>query len=180
MFEFQDVILNISSVNPKQTELHIFADASKNAFAAVAYLRIEHEGKVECALVGSKCKVAPQKLMSIPRLELQAAILGTRLANSIRNAHTIKINRQVFWSDSKTVICWIRSDHRKYRQFVAFRIGEILESTNEKEWKWIPTKMNVADEATKWQRIPEFDLSNRWFRGPDFLLQSESEWPVEP
>lgn len=169
----------ISSARPYKTELHVFVDASEHAFAAVAYLRAEQDGIVECALIGAKTKVAPQQLISIPRLELQAATLGTRLANSIITAHTIKIDRRVFWSDSKTVMCWIRSDHRRYRQFVAFRIGEILESSTEKEWRWIPTKMNVADEATKWQRTPSFEFNNRWFEGPKFLLQSEDEWPKE-
>lgn len=169
----------ISSERPYKTELHVFVDASENAFAAVAYFRFEQDNIIECALVGAKTKVAPKQPMSIPRLELQAATLGTRIANSIIAAHTIKVDRRVFWSDSKTVIYWIRSDHRRYRQFVAFRIGEILESSKEMEWRWIPTKMNVADEATKWQHTPSFDPTARWFQGPNFLLQSEIDWPEE-
>lgn len=36
---------------------------------------------------------------------------------------------------------------------------------------------NVADEATKWQKTPEFNEASRWFSGPEFLLQKEDNWP---
>lgn len=116
--------LNLSSKNLRSTQLHIFVDASENAFAANGYFRVESEGKVECVLVGSKGRVAPTKPMTIPRLELQAAVLGVRLANTIVDSHLVKIDRRFFWSDSKTVLYWLKSDPRKFRQFVSFRIGE--------------------------------------------------------
>lgn len=171
--------LKIPSANLSATQLHVFVDASENAFAAVAYFRFEVNGIVDCALIGAKTKVAPQKPMSIPRLELQAAVLGTRLASSIVEGHSMPIQKTFMWSDSKTVLCWLNSDPRKYRQFVAFRVGEILDSAEVKNWRWIPTKLNVADEATKWQRTPEFDPSNRWFAGPEFLFMDETKWPTD-
>lgn len=85
-------------------ELHVFTDASEEAYAAVAYFRIIDRGQVRCTLVGAKTKVAPLKPLSIPRLELQAALLGARLAKSIEENHTLNINRRVFWSDSSTVL----------------------------------------------------------------------------
>lgn len=63
---------------------------------------------------------------------------------------------------------------------MAHRVGEILESTNQIDWRWIPSKMNVADEMTKWVKPPSFDISNRWFCGPDFLKLSEEDWPRTP
>lgn len=158
-------------------ELHVFCDASENGMAAVAYFRFEEEGKVECALIGSKTRVAPLKFLSIPRLELQAAVLGARLADCIAKSHRMKISRRVFWTDSRDVVCWLRSDHRRYSQFVAFRVSELLDTTQASEWRWLPTKKNVADEGTKWQRLPDFQPSGRWFRGPDFLWQSVHQWP---
>lgn len=50
------------SYNNAEVQLHTFADASENGYAAVSYLRI--------SLVGSKTRVAPQRVTSIPRLEL--------------------------------------------------------------------------------------------------------------
>lgn len=89
----------------------------------------------------------------------------------------MKIQRTCFWSDSSTVNSWIKSDTRCYRQFVAFRINEILSLSSVDEWRWIPTKLNVADEATKWGKGPSFDSDSRWFHGPEFLYDNEQEWP---
>ena len=65
-------------------QLHVFCDASESGTAAVAYFRFEEEGNVESIIVGSKTRVAPLKFLSIPRLELQAAVIGARLADTIR------------------------------------------------------------------------------------------------
>nr|XP_040219656.2 uncharacterized protein LOC120947904 [Anopheles coluzzii] len=160
-------------------ELHVFCDASEKGMAAVAYFRFE-EGRdmhIECALVGSKTCVAPLKFLSIPRLELQAAVIGARLAKTISQNHRLSIGRTIFWTDSKNVLSWLYSDHRRCIQFVAFRIGELLEGTNLDQWRWVPTKMNVADEGTKWSKRPDLSAQGRWFRGPSFLWEPESAWP---
>ena len=159
-------------------QLHVLCDASENGTAAVAYLRFEEDGKIECALVGSKTRVAPLRFLSIPRLELQAAVIGARLANTICQSHRISVNRTIFWTDSRNVLSWLQSDSRRYHQFVAFRIGELLEMTNVEQWRWIPTKLNVADDGTKWTQVPDLSQSSRWFRGPPFLWKSEPEWPA--
>ncbi|XP_062698846.1 uncharacterized protein LOC134284222 [Aedes albopictus] len=159
-------------------QLHTFVDASENGFAAVVYIRFERVGLVETAFVCAKTRVAPLKFLSIPRSELQASIVGVRLANSVTQSLSTTITGRYFWTDSKDVLCWLNSDHRRYSQFVAFRVSEILESTDAKEWRWVPTKQNVADEGTKWARRPGLSSSSRWFRGPEFLRTSEAEWPV--
>ncbi|XP_062713352.1 uncharacterized protein LOC134290269 [Aedes albopictus] len=160
-------------------DLHVFVDASEEAYAAVAYFRVIDNGCVRCSLVSSKTKVAPLHPLSIPRLELSAAVIGARLRKTIEEKHSLKIRRTVFWSDSSTVIAWIRSDARRYRQFVAFRVNEILSLSSVQEWRWVPTKLNVADEATKWGKGPSFDPDSRWYHGPDFLYDNELEWPKD-
>ncbi|XP_062557610.1 uncharacterized protein LOC134222475 [Armigeres subalbatus] len=160
-------------------ELHVFVDASESAYAAVAYFRIVDKGQVRCCLAGAKTKVAPLKQLSIPRLELQAATIGARLMKTITDSHTVTIKRRLMWSDSRTVLSWLRSDQRRYRQFVAFRVTEILEETSVADWRWVPSKQNVADEATKWGKSPDYFESCRWFKGPAFLYEDESQWPVE-
>ncbi|XP_062713750.1 uncharacterized protein LOC134290600 [Aedes albopictus] len=163
----------------KRLELHVFVDASEAAYACAAYFRIVDRGQVRCALVTAKTKVAPLSAMSVPRLELQAAVIGVRLMKSVQENHTLPISRRVIWGDSKTVQSWLRSDQRKYRQFVAFRVSEILNETSLEEWKWVPTRRNVADEATKWGKGPSFQPDSRWFTGPEFLYEDESRWPEQ-
>ncbi|XP_065078483.1 uncharacterized protein LOC135701567 [Ochlerotatus camptorhynchus] len=166
-----------SSINEARIELHTFVDASELGYAAVSYFRFERNGHVHCALIGSKTRVAPLKFVSIPRLELQAAVIGSRLAKSIEAGHSIKVDRRYFWTDARNVMCWLQSDHRRYSQFVAFRVGEILEETDVTEWRWIGTKENVADDGTKWQYKPDLKPASRWFNGPSFLWRPKMEWP---
>lgn len=104
--------------------LHLFADASELAFAAAAYWRVGRpDGDFDVAFVAGKTRCAPPKLLSIPRLELQAAVLAVRLSVAIRAAHGIENARVFYWSDSRTVVSWIRSHHRRYKPFVAHRVA---------------------------------------------------------
>ncbi|XP_075989157.1 uncharacterized protein LOC142986969 [Anticarsia gemmatalis] len=160
-------------------QLHVFTDASESAYSAVLYWRTETpNGDVAVSLIMAKAKVAPLKLTSIPRLELQAAVMGTRIAETVIEEHEKKPDKRVFWTDSRTVLTWIRTGSRSYKPFVAHRLAAIEESTKVNEWRWIPTKMNVADDATR--DVPvAFDKHHRWYKGPDFLLTDEELWPTE-
>ncbi|XP_075170238.1 uncharacterized protein LOC142242552 [Haematobia irritans] len=155
-------------------QLHTFVDASEEAFAAVCYFRIEFEGKVDIRLVASKSKVAPLQPMSIPRLELQAAVIGTRLMKTVE-CHGIQIEQRVMWTDSKTVLNWLVGDPRKYKQFVMFRVAEILKYTDIANWRWVPSNNNIADLATKY-KPPTYNYKE-WFEGPLWLKKEESKWP---
>ncbi|XP_055590061.1 uncharacterized protein LOC129742214 [Uranotaenia lowii] len=159
-------------------ELHTFADASENGIAAVVYIRYKQGEQVQCSLVGSKTRVSPLVYMTIPRLELQAAVLGVRVAASVQNSLSVTVSQRVFWSDSRNTLAWIRSDHRRYSPFVAARVSTILENSVVSEWRWVPTKLNPADDGTKWKREPDMCDGSRWFQGPEFLRKSEGEWPT--
>ncbi|XP_055633928.1 uncharacterized protein LOC129774246 [Toxorhynchites rutilus septentrionalis] len=169
---------NASSSMYETLEVHTFVDASEDAYSAVVYFRVKAlNGTIQCTIVAAKTKVVPLQHATIPRLELMAALLGVRLTNFVVDGHSVTVRRRVFWSDSRTVLAWIGSEHRRYRQFVACRVGEILSSTNANEWRWSPSNLNVANDATKWGKGPCFDASSRWFIGPQFLYSNEQNWP---
>lgn len=159
-------------------ELHIFVDAGENAAAAVAYVTGSNNGSRESMIVSSKTKVSPNRCISIPRMELQAAVIGTRLAEHIKETHSIRFHRCVFWSDSRNVLCWIRSP-KQFKVFVAHRISEIRETTSPQDWRYVPSKLNPADHATKWKDCLDQTPCN-WFTGPDFIREVDTEWPEEP
>ncbi|XP_037302603.1 uncharacterized protein LOC119192992 [Manduca sexta] len=161
----------------RRIELHVMCDASEQAYAAVAYWRMVGQENVTLSLVAAKAKVAPRRTQTIPRLELQAAVIGARLADAVKKEHRIVAERTIYWTDSTTVIHWIRNDERRYTPFVAHRLREIAELTDKSEWRWLPTTHNVADEATR-LRSDVVSEDSRWFRGPDFLLEPEQSWPT--
>lgn len=91
-------------------ELHIFFDASQQAYGSVAYLRTEDAaGKVEVAFLTARSRVAPKWQMSMPRLELCAALTGAQLASLLTKELTLPLCRVVLWTNSTTVLTWIQS-----------------------------------------------------------------------
>ncbi|XP_060801075.1 uncharacterized protein LOC106136136 [Amyelois transitella] len=165
---------------PLQRDLHIFVDASEQAYACVAYWRFKYKNEtIKVALICSKARVSPLKPTSIPRLELQAALIGSRLALAIQEGHRKKPDNIYYWTDSMIVLGWLRSDARSFKPFVAHRVAEICENSNIENWQWVPSEFNVADDITRSEHI-NFDSSHRWFTGPSFLLDSPENWPSKP
>lgn len=171
-----------ADVEPKKCEVYLvtFVDAGEGAFAAVSYFRfVTPEGKVYVGLASAKAKVAPINTLSIPKLELQGGLLGSRLDATVTKLTSFEISRHIFLTDSQCVLSWISNPKFKKDKFIGSRIGEILENTSSADWFYVPSKLNVADEATKWTK-PEDDVENsRWFKGPDFLLKPFEEWPIQ-
>lgn len=163
----------------EDVELHVLCDASEQAYATVAYWRIKcSDGTINVTLVAAKAKVAPKRTQTIPRLELQAAVIGARLADIIKKEHETEVSQTTFWTDSSTVVNWIRHDSKRYTPFVAHRLGEIAELTDKEEWRWLPTEYNVADDATRFSCTP-ISEEDRWFQGPVFLYRPKECWPTE-
>ena len=160
-------------------QLHVFCDDSLKAYAAAAYLRFEMEkAQAHVMLVTAKSRIASLKPMSVPPLQLQAALLGSRLAKSVEGELDIRITRRIFWSDSMTIIRWIKSEPRTKQIFVAHRLGEIGELTEASEWHWVPSGQNPSDDATRWTDGAS-QSHERWVSGPQFLRNPEEMWPKE-
>lgn len=162
-----------------RVELHVFSDASLIGYAAAAYLRFESPvGDARVSLIMAKSRIAPLKPMTVPRLELQAALLGSKLADFLKKEIKMKISGRFFWSDSTTVLQWIRSEPRQHNMYVANRLAEISELTRISEWRWVPSEENPADDATRLTN-DALVTGSRWFFGPNFLRNLKSTWPVE-
>lgn len=160
-------------------QLHIFADSSELAGCAVAYLRVkEKTGGFAVNFVMSKTRVSPVEPCSIPRLELQAALVAARLGKFIMGQLESTVQKIHFWTDSMPALRWLHSEAPKYHQFVASRVGEIQEITDVGDWRWVPTKYNPADDGT---REGTADLSGdaRWWNSPLFLRMQEDSLPME-
>jgi hypothetical protein len=164
----------------KQSSIHIFTDASKEAYAAVAYIRFVYiDNSIEIAFVAAKARVTPLRAVSIPRLELMGAILGVRLARVIAKNLQEPIGEHFFWSDSTDVIYWVKGQSRRFKPFVANRIAEIHEHTTPQQWRHVPGIINSADDATRGLNATEMNPESRWCSGPAFLRKTEAAWPIQ-
>ena len=114
--------------------------------------------------------------LSIPRLELQAAVMAVRLKEQIVKEHESKIHSSNFWTDSNTVLQWSHSSHRKQQVFVANRVAEILDTINVSQWNHVSGVNNPADIGTRAINVDELKRSER-LTGPAWLKQRENEWP---
>ena len=144
------------SPRDEQVELHVVEDVSEKGFGVVCHARyVFPDGRIEVAFVMSKTRVAPLRQLSIPRVELQAALLAVRLADTVKRELTLCISKTVFWSDSKTVLLSIANESRRFHTFVANRVAEIQDSTCPAQWRFVPGRLNPADDCTRGLRASE-------------------------
>ena len=109
--------------------------------------------------------------VSIPRLELQAAVLASRLAKTIQEESRTEFEAIKFFTDSTITLSWIQNPSRNFKPFVSSRAGEIQSDSDPWEWRQIPGEENVADDISR--RIHARDLNVRRTHGPEFLQKPE-------
>lgn len=161
------------------TQLHSFSDASEKGYGVASYLRLKNRSnQVHCAFVSGKARVAPLKPHTIVKLELAAATLAVRHSNLILRELSIDVDSVVFWTDSQTVLKYIRNEKARHPVFVANRVTLIRDSSNIDQWKYVPSKSNPADHASRGLSVEELSTKKQWLQGPEFLWKSESEWPI--
>ncbi|XP_033102417.1 uncharacterized protein LOC117105401 [Anneissia japonica] len=113
--------------------------------------------------------------MTIPRLELSAAVLET-----IRKELEIPVEGVIFWTDSTSVLQYFRNESRRFHTFVANRIEKIHAVSDPSQWRYVDTKSNPADEGSRGIHACEITEDCRWLRGPEFLWKADTEWPIMP
>ena len=161
-------------------QLHVFCDASEVAYGAVGYVRYcFKDGSYECSLVMAKSRVAPVKTVTLPRLELDAARCGARLARLIVHELDLPIEQVKYWSDSTLTLQYVKNRRHRMKSRVANRVTEILESSDPEDWEHVPGHINPADLLTRGVSKPEKLMTSRWFVGPEFLEKNEDEWPKQ-
>ncbi|XP_018405227.1 PREDICTED: uncharacterized protein LOC108781676 [Cyphomyrmex costatus] len=166
------------SMDTQSTQIHGFCDASQNAYGACIYVRTRtapHEYRSE--LLCSRSRVAPLKAMSLPRLELCAALLLARLIAKVREAIRIDHLKVFLWSDSTIALNWITSPSRRWSTFVANRVGEVQRITEIEHWHHVSSSDNSADILSRGLNPNELINSAQWWHGPSFLQRDDDQWP---
>ncbi|UYV60837.1 hypothetical protein LAZ67_1002536 [Cordylochernes scorpioides] len=174
--------LNSSSSEIEELQLHGFCDASLNAYSAVFYLKTRFKiQKIKINLITSKTKVAPLKTITIPRLELSAALLLAQLNQVILESFPFQPDKTFLWTDSQICIDWIRSDASRWKAFVSNRVSSIQNLTQITDWFHVSSQDNPADCASR--GIMPQDLVNHriWWRGPIWLQENNVRYiPSSP
>ncbi|KAG1968718.1 nek6 [Pimephales promelas] len=156
-----------------RVELHHFSDASNTGYGSCSYLRYKNDkDEVHCSLVMAKARVAPTKITSIPRLELSAAVTAARMSIMLKAELEMKIEQELFWTDSQVVLAYINNEARRFHVFVANRVQLIREITDPNQWNYVDTAQNPADHASRGLHAADIS-STRWFSGPKFLWEQE-------
>lgn len=157
-------------------ELHHFSDASELVYGSCSYLRCVNKlGLIHTSLVVSESKIAPLKQCTIPRLELQAAVLAAKVDRLLRVELDIVIDRSYFWVDSEIVLKYINNDSRRFHVFVGNRVSMIRYLSDPCQWNFIPGKLNPADALSRGQTLANLD-QDIWFGGPSFLREFKESW----
>lgn len=123
-----------------------FDDASKDAYGFVLYLRsISESGEAKVSLHHNKSGVTLFKEISIPKLELCAAELLSKLTVKILSSLDVEIGGVYLYSDSIVVLLWIASPPQTLQVFLVNRVTKIQNSTKNFKWNYVKTSDNPAD-----------------------------------
>ena len=161
-------------------ELHAFGDASEVAYATAVYLRVVPEdGKACTSLEMSETRLAPVRKISLPRLELMAAVITARLFSYVKDAIDCHINRIVCWTDNSLTLNWMRGSATRWKPFVGNRAIEIQSFSDPSVWRYCSGLQNPADLPTRSLSASHLRENPLWWKGPSWLQETEKDWPED-
>ncbi|XP_033228966.1 uncharacterized protein LOC117180581 [Belonocnema kinseyi] len=161
-------------------QMHGYCDASEKAFGACIYVRsTDKRGMHFTQLVCSKSRVVPLQTLSLPHLELSAAVLLSKLYSTVSQAlRRLHIEKTIFWCDSTITLHWINSPPNTLKPFVGNRVAEIQSLTQSLEWRHVRTEHNPADLVSRGLAPQQLINNSFWFNGPAWINDAEQNWPV--
>ncbi|XP_029842866.2 uncharacterized protein LOC115326201 [Ixodes scapularis] len=160
-------------------ELHVFTDASPQAYDACAYLRaVDRKENVSVTLVFAKSRVAPLKTLTLPRLELMGALLGARMAKYLCTVLFGVVVTLWYWTDSMITLGWIKGSATAWKPFVGNRVTEIQALSDPSNWHHCPGSANPADALTRGKTVMQLSAYQLWWSGPEWLSREEGNWPI--
>ena len=117
----------------------------------------------------------------MPRLELTATVVSTKVSSFLQKELNYEDINEFFWTDSKVVLGYISNEARHFQTFVPNRVQEICDHASPDQWRYVDTKENPANDASRGLGVNELTRNNRWRNGPNFLWQPLPDQPnIDP
>lgn len=163
---------------PKDIQIHGFCDASQKAYGACVFVRsVDQDGNCQVRLWCSKSRVAPLKVISLPRLELCGAVLLAKLVKAVLQGTDIKFSEVRYWTDSSIVLCWLAREPPSWTTFVANRVAEVQALTLGNQWGHVTSEQNPADLVSRGTDCDSLRTNALWWEGPHWLALEREQWP---
>ncbi|GFU87483.1 uncharacterized protein TNCV_2446171 [Trichonephila clavipes] len=163
--EWQQFLVSLENINnieiprhilvafPEVIEIHGFADASEQCYGAAVYCKSKNlKSETLVRLIKSKSRVAPIKSLTIPRLELCAAVLLVKLVKRVVAALQLETAELYLW------------------------VAKIQELYPNQLWRHVPSDQNPADLVSRGVDPDKLLQQNLWFNGPTFL-SGDDDYP---
>ena len=161
-------------------ELHTFCDSSEKGLGCVAYLRMISNGDINVAFVMGKAKVVPIGVtLSIPRLELMAALLGSKMQWQIKRSINLPLANCCLYTDSSVVMDWLNNTQKRLKKWVARKITEIHRLCDNDTWHKVPTAQNVADLCSRGIDPRKASPKCAYLTGPSFLYEANLRLAID-
>ncbi len=155
------------------TQMHVFCDASSEVYACALYLRVSQPGFASVNLLAAKARVTPIKTQSVSRSELDACVLGARMARHYNIVHNLSEHDLFFYTDSKNVLFWLTTPPKRLKVFVQRRVAEIQTYVSIEQWGYVNTNDNPADIPTRDITAAELSEFELWRKGPPALREPD-------
>ena len=176
-----------------------FTDGALPAFSSAVYVqwqvKCEHgydscDYDYEANLLTAKARVTPVTGLTIPRVEMNGKVLGSRHAlSTVKALQTEPLMRPtsvVPMCDSKCTISAVDTSSRALKPFFHNRVSEILDNKKEmekycpvEEIHYVDTSLNPADLPTRpGIKLTDIGMDSFWQKGPDFLCSRRELWPI--
>ena len=150
-------------------QLHTFAHASVVARGAVCYFCIEYDNNlVSSSIAMSKAHFANSENMTIPRIELKAAVDAAELALLVKDVFELSCSC-TYWTDSAIVLQSIQAECKRFPVFARNRLAQIKRNTCVYDWRHAPLEINPADLISGGTRANDLVDKRIWFEGPELL-----------
>ncbi|GFV17867.1 uncharacterized protein TNCV_3236171 [Trichonephila clavipes] len=175
--ELHKLCAHHEKLSPEVIEIHGFADASERCYGAAVYCKSKNlKSETLVRLITSKSRIAPIKSLTIPRLELCAAVLLAKLVKRVVAALQLETAELYLWSDSMIVLAWLRKEPMDLKTFVQNRVAKIQELYPNQLWRHVPSDQNPADLVSRGVDPDKLLQQNLWFNGPTFL-SGDDDYP---